>query len=130
MDCTLKSENWLLSKERSDMCIESQSMKAVNDLKSRVWDLKIVSKIKIFLWRALSGALAVAECFQSHDIQTNLNCSFCDLAIESNSHVLFHYVSTKKVWELSGLPIPLQGFFNSLKENFDYLFGLMMSSSI
>lgn len=52
----------------------SEDMKVSNDLKSRVWDINTIPKNSIFLWRALSGALAVAESLVSHGIQTALLC--------------------------------------------------------
>lgn len=66
----VKSGSELILKERWRLEEISKADKIFNDLKAKVWDIPTVPKIKIFLWRALSGVIAVGESLASHGIQT------------------------------------------------------------
>ncbi|KAL9812353.1 putative reverse transcriptase zinc-binding domain-containing protein [Arabidopsis thaliana] len=85
---TVKSGNWLIShlKQQPPPPTHEQVTRC---LKKKIWDLKTLPKIKMFLWRALSGVLVVSTCLQAHGMHTNLMCSLCQTNIESISHVLF-----------------------------------------
>ncbi|KAL9281547.1 putative reverse transcriptase zinc-binding domain-containing protein [Arabidopsis thaliana] len=85
---TVKSGNWLIShlKQQPPPPTHEQVTRC---LKKKILDLKTLPKIKMFLWRALSGVLVVSTCLQAHGMHTNLMCSLCQTNIESISHVLF-----------------------------------------
>lgn len=72
--------------------------------------LQTVPKIKVFLWRALSGALVVAEGFVSHGINTDLLCQGCLNASESIRHVLFLRTPARRALELADIPPHTVGF--------------------
>ncbi|OAO93266.1 hypothetical protein AXX17_AT5G35100 [Arabidopsis thaliana] len=63
---TVKSGNWLIShlKQQPPPPTHEQVTRC---LKKKIWDLKTLPKIKMFLWRALSGVLVVSTCLQAHD---------------------------------------------------------------
>lgn len=71
---TVKSGNWLLNKEATALEVVSDTEKTTNKIKDKVWKLQAAPKIKMFFWRALSGALAVAECLRRRGLNTNPLC--------------------------------------------------------
>ncbi|KAG7545310.1 Reverse transcriptase zinc-binding domain [Arabidopsis suecica] len=84
----------------------------------------------MFLWRALSGALAVSVCLQAHGMNTDLTCSLCQDAIESISHVLFQCWPAREVWEITNIPMPNQGFTDSLHDNLAFILKLMSNDGV
>lgn len=90
---------------------------------SRIWKLKTSPKIRHFLWKALSGALAVKERIQARGIMVDSTCNACDLmTTESICHVLFHCRTAKETWDLANIPLPQSGFSqNSVLLNVHHL---------
>jgi len=84
----------------------------------------------MFLWRALFGALAVSECLHAHGINKDIICSQCQNARESISHVLFHSWLVRDVWRIANLPIPVQGFSDSISVNFTLVLKVMSDDGI
>lgn len=87
----MKSEYWL--KANSDAVrIDNLSLQDQRQLalKRRVWKLATVPKIRMFLWRALSGAFAVENMLQSRGLNILDGCQRCLLESESINHMLFH----------------------------------------
>ncbi|KAG7588319.1 Ribonuclease H domain [Arabidopsis suecica] len=58
---SVKSGNWLLTHAASRLETTTEALQALNKIKDRIWLLKTAPKIQMFLWRSLSGALAVAD---------------------------------------------------------------------
>lgn len=88
-----------------------------------LWKSKTSPKIKHFMWRALSGALAVKTRLQTRGIMLDATCSRCGSCAESICHVLFHCEVAKKVWERARIPLPSGGFsVSSVWLNFYHLF--------
>lgn len=56
---------------------------------SDLWKTKTSPKLRHFLWRALSGALAVKERFRSRGVNLDSTCTLCGLQQETICHVLF-----------------------------------------
>lgn len=78
-----------------------------------LWKSKTTPKIKHFMWRALSGALAVKQGLKSRGITLDTTCLRCGSAEESICHVLFHCEVAKEAWERSQIPLPPGGFSRS-----------------
>lgn len=78
-----------------------------------IWKLKTTPKIRHFLWRALSGALAVAEGLQSRGLHNNTTCLACGQASETICHVLFTCPTAVEAWRLAGIHSPPAGFSQS-----------------
>lgn len=89
---------------------------------SNLWKVKTLPKIRHFLWRALSGALAVKANLRSRGIQVSETCASCGQGSETVSHVLFTCPSALDVWRALNFPIPPAGFSpNSVFLNLHYL---------
>ncbi|XP_048599926.1 uncharacterized protein LOC125580030 [Brassica napus] len=87
-----------------------------------LWKVKTMPKIRHFLWRALAGALAVAERLRSRGIPVETTCKLCHAQPETICHVLFHCPVAKEVWRLSEFPMPAADFStNSVFLNFHHL---------
>lgn len=95
---------------------------SINPLKEDVWKLLTSSKIKGFIWKAISGAIAVFDHLQDRGLKSDIVCQTCGADGESVNHVLFQCTFAKQVWALSGFPIPRGGFDDgSLFANINYL---------
>ncbi|XP_020883444.1 uncharacterized protein LOC110229040 [Arabidopsis lyrata subsp. lyrata] len=127
---SVKSGNWVLKREATSMEVISDNTQAVNLIKEKAWNIVTVPKIKLFFLRALSGALAVAECLRHHGLQTNPIFSLCRVEEETVSHVLFKCTLAAQGWLLSSLPAPAQGFFASVMDNIQHLLSIMKDESI
>ena len=62
-----------------------------------LWKTKTTPKLRHFLWRTLSGALAVNDRLRSTGIRLDMTCSSCNDAPEDIGHVLFHCQFTQAV---------------------------------
>lgn len=98
---------------------------------SSIWKIKPPPKIKHFIWRTLSGALAVKERLQTRGIPVDSTCLGCSLASESICHVLFQCDKARQTWELSNIPLPPAGFSgNSVFLNMFYLLSVMNNNRL
>lgn len=77
----------------------------VLQVKRRIWKIPTIPKIRMFLWRAVSGALAVSERLISRGIPVDLMCKLCNKGPESIDHVLFHCDTAQDFWEKAGFPL-------------------------
>ncbi|XP_013705040.1 uncharacterized protein LOC106408899 [Brassica napus] len=95
---------------------------SINPLKAKVWSLQAPSKIKIFIWKALSGSLSVLDNLRSRGMKCDLVCQTCGNEGESINHVLFSCTLARQVWAVSEFPTPQGGFHeDSVYQNMSYL---------
>lgn len=78
-----------------------------------LWKTKTSPKLRHFLWRALSGALAVKDRLQSRGIHIDSTCSGCGNGQETVCHALFHCNTAANVWEQVPILCPPNGFSQS-----------------
>lgn len=98
---------------------------------STLWKTNAPPKLRHFLWRVNSGALAVKARLQTRGIHVNPICSVCGQGSESICHVLFNCTMAKEVWEKSGLPLPPAGWSqNSVFLNLHFLMRSSKNSAI
>ncbi|KAG7593406.1 Reverse transcriptase domain [Arabidopsis thaliana x Arabidopsis arenosa] len=122
---SVKSGHWLVNRVATAMEGIPEDIKTINKIKERVWKLQTAPKIKMFLWRALSGALAVADCLQTHGLAVNPMCPLCRVEEETITHVLFKCPLAAAVWHLTTLPHPDQGFGVSITVNIQHVLSMM-----
>ena len=95
------------------------------------WKTKTSPKLRHFLWRVLSGALAVKSQLRSWGIPLNTTCSVCNQGSESVCHVLFHCTTAQEVWKVSGVPTPPAGWStSSVFLNLHYLFACSKNQAL
>lgn len=87
-----------------------------------LWKLKTSPKIRHFLWRAMSGALAVAEKLQSRGLCSDVVCKACGQAPETICHVPFTCPTATEVWRSAHIQSPPASFSqNSVFLNLHFL---------
>ncbi|KAL5755309.1 hypothetical protein ACOSP7_023529 [Xanthoceras sorbifolium] len=89
----------------SPSCLDDSSVVAWWKL---LWQLRVPSKVKVFLWRASLGWLPVAATLAARGVSVQDRCSLCCSAVETHLHAL---------WECSQLKIIRKGcrFWAGLK---------------
>lgn len=78
-----------------------------------LWKTKTSPKLRHFLWRIRSGALAVKERLSTRGIHLNTTCPSCNDGTEDIGHVLFHCRFAQDVWALSSVPMPPSGSWST-----------------
>ncbi|KAF8092103.1 hypothetical protein N665_0424s0035 [Sinapis alba] len=75
-----------------------------------IWKIQAPSKLRHFIWKALSGALAVRERLHSRRMIDGPTCILCPSGVETICHMLFTCAAAKEVWDISGIRKPNNGF--------------------
>lgn len=121
---SVKSGYWLAcSLDQTEARAAALCKPSINDLRKKVWEVKTAPKIKIFMWKAMSNALAVSDELSARGMKVDPRCQRCGENGESINHVLFSCPAARVVWAISGFPFPPRGFeHHNLFENFEYLF--------
>lgn len=104
---TVKSGYWLaannvLNSSAAICPLEQRKL----DLKKKLWKVKTQPKIRLFLWRAVSGALAVADRLQSRGMNVDVECKLCHNNAETINHVLFECVMAQELLRNVSFPPP------------------------
>ncbi|CAB77723.1 putative reverse transcriptase-like protein [Arabidopsis thaliana] len=73
--------------------------------KSERYTVKTPPKIKHFLWQIASGFLAVTSKLSHRGIQCDITCKMCEMADETINNVLFECSHSRKICELSKIPM-------------------------
>lgn len=120
---TVKSGYWLACQlECSDVRKECLAQPSLHGLFQKMWKVKTATKIRIFMWKALSNALSVNDGLLSRGLKIDPRCQRCGMEGESINRVLFSCPAAQRVWAQSNFTFPRRGFENmSLYENFNYL---------
>ncbi|CAH2078665.1 unnamed protein product [Thlaspi arvense] len=90
----------------------------------------ISPKIRMFFWRAISGALAVSDRLRTRGINIDTTCHLCQQGTESICHVLFNCPTALHLLSEVDFKLPTNGFSMSLEENMSYVLDLMEDHSI
>lgn len=94
---TVQSGYELSSRQKhAELYRQADQQPSINPILASVWQVKIVPKIQVFLWKALNGSLAVY-------------------------HILFECPLARQVWALSNVPAPANGFGVYIRSNIHYL---------
>jgi hypothetical protein len=65
-----------------------------------LWNIKVPSKLKNFIWRLCNESVPTAEVLHHRHMATSSSCSFCS-AEDSWKHALIDCVAARCVWSLS-----------------------------
>jgi hypothetical protein len=76
---------------------------ASNPVWKILWRMKIPSKVKIFMWRALHGILPLQSILYNHHIGTTCGCPICNQGPEDISHLLFQCETARDLWNNLGI---------------------------
>lgn len=122
-DYSVKYGYWYANQlKHSELIREASALPSINGIKESIWAMKTSSKIKIFVWRALSEAIPVANKIISRGMKSDSRCQACGLEGESINHVLFTCTMARQILALANYPSPQQGFDpSSLFTNVNYL---------
>lgn len=66
-------------------------------LKKKIWEIQTMPKIRLFLWRTVSGALTVADRLQSRGLAVDMECKLCIGGLESINHVIFQCIPAQDI---------------------------------
>jgi ribonuclease HI len=80
-----------------------QGSSSSNPIWRSIWKLKIPSKIKIFIWRALHGILPLKSILVNRHIGTSGECPICQLGPEDIQHLLFLCSVATDIWRALGV---------------------------
>jgi hypothetical protein len=80
-----------------------QGSSSANPIWRSIWKLKIPSKIKIFIWRALHGILPLKSILVNRHIGTSGECPICQLGPEDIQHLLFLCPVATDIWRALGV---------------------------
>lgn len=94
-------------------------------LKKRVWKIPTLPKIRMFLWRAISGAMAVADRLNSRGLTVDLTCKLCIDGVETINHVLFQCSTASQIWSKAGLEAHPDISRQTLEENLAFALNSM-----
>lgn len=81
-------------KPETSVCVD-------NDLWKAIWNLRSPPKIKHFIWRLCSNALATKENLWRRKCSPSPVCPCCNLVAESHEHLMVLCEWVKQVWFLS-----------------------------
>ena len=110
-DYTVRSGYWFAEKEANkEAFVSGGLLPSLNGIKDRIWSLDTAPKIKIFLWKVISGALPVSDKLIERGMKIDTRCQICGLEGESINHVLFTCTIARQTWANSNFPHPPHGF--------------------
>ncbi|XP_048605541.1 uncharacterized protein LOC106393034 [Brassica napus] len=129
---SVKSGYWFINRFNREEEIRVAEMRpSLNDLKTEVWKIPTVPKIKNFIWRAISNAIPVGELLVKRGIKMDPVCQACGYQGESINHIIFGCSIARQVWALANVPTPQFGFDAiSHFSNFHSLFLMMKNREI
>lgn len=131
-ELTVKSAFWPASSLKAmEQNQEAFTEPSTNVLKEKVWKVKTVPKIRVFLWKALSSALPTADLIRARGMKIDKRCQTCGSETESINHTLFECTFARLVWAESTIPNRNGGFDEgSVFTNMPFLLNLEDNSRL
>ncbi|XP_057811831.1 uncharacterized protein LOC131026073 [Salvia miltiorrhiza] len=74
-----------------------------SELWNWVWGLEVIPKVKLFLWKCLSGSLPTAQALVSRSVELQPWCRRCGEEMESIEHAIRDCSWAAFLWEISPL---------------------------
>jgi hypothetical protein len=82
---------------------DGQGSSEVNPIWETLWNLQILSEVKIFMWRALHGIVPGKSILVDRHIKVQPQCPVCQKGPEDMKHLLFSCLRARQVWKELGL---------------------------
>ncbi|XP_009127418.1 uncharacterized protein LOC103852254 [Brassica rapa] len=128
---TVKSGYKVAVKEKENRAVQaSLNSQGSLELKRYIWNIPTLPKIRSFLWRAASGALAVTERLNTRGMNLDTLCKLCRNSTESIKHVLFGCVTATDIWSIAGFQQGMVNLDGSLIDCLSNFLKLMEVESI
>lgn len=91
-----------------------------------VWEeIQVIPKLKVFLRRAIQGALPVKVIIAVRIQHVSATCTLCNQDQESVTHCLFHCDFARRVWLISDLGLRTENLNGSFREIAQYMRGVL-----
>ncbi|KAF7824560.1 uncharacterized protein G2W53_022704 [Senna tora] len=81
-----------------------------------IWQLPLLSRYKVFLWRACLGIIPTIEALNRRGMEIEENCQLCGIDSEDVFHVLVDCSCLKQVWDEARYNFDSRVYHNSLIE--------------
>lgn len=69
----------------------------------KLWGLKLPGKVLNLICRACRSCLPTANTLAGKNVNVSRQCSWCQICVEDDIHVLFQCSFAREVWEHTGL---------------------------
>lgn len=101
---TVKSGYWLICSQSVEEEDQKPPLATSPDIAQGIWRLDISPKLKHFLLRKVSRAIAVSKNFRHRNVMVNPYCPRCCNEAETSNHAFFTRKYAEAIWKLSGIP--------------------------
>lgn len=120
---SVRSGYWFAEKSANKEAYATATvLPSLNGIKDYIWSLDTAPKIKMFLWKAVSGALPVTDNLLSRGMKIDSRCQICGMEGESINHVLFTCTLARQFWAICNFPRPHSDFsVSSIYSNIFYV---------
>lgn len=95
--CTAKSGYASAIADQMITPVELSTQSAFN-WKRYIWSVQTSSKLQLFLWKAIKGALPTGDNLSKRGMRRNSNCIHCG-QVETTEHLFLHCNFAKQIWE-------------------------------
>ncbi|XP_057794033.1 uncharacterized protein LOC131010509 [Salvia miltiorrhiza] len=82
---------------------EASSSHVLTGLWNWIWGLEVIPKVKIFMWKCLSGIFPTTRALMARSIEVDPVCCRCGEEVESSEHALRDCPWMVFLWEISPL---------------------------
>lgn len=93
---TVKSAYWLASKLKAERTLPEAFFDP--STKEKVWQVKTLPKIRVFLWKSINAALPTADLLIARGMKVDNRCQSCRGESDSINHLLFECCFARLVW--------------------------------
>ena len=91
---------------------------------SKLWKLKVPSKIKVFVWRLARHSIPTADVLHHRNMSTTVGCQICHAVEDSWRHALLSCTMARSVWALMDEDLVEHLTVNDIPEAKQWLFML------
>lgn len=130
-DYTVRSGYWYLIHDPLDDMNPPNRPHGSVELKNKIWNLPIMPKIKHFLWRVISRALATRERLRTRGMSIDSMCPRCLREEETINHALFTCSGSIMAWRLANSPLTgLHMMSENIEENIASILNLSQDNRL